>query len=49
MKNCYFCGAKAPEIRFQEKKTLDGGNLEGILGVYSVECSCGRKIVHDVE
>jgi len=34
MKRCYFCGAKAPEIKRESK--------EGI--IYKMECSCGAKI-----
>jgi hypothetical protein len=47
MKKCYFCGAEAPEIQFEEKKTLDIGAIEGERGLYSMKCECGASIVYD--
>ena len=49
MNKCYFCGAKAPEIEFNEKLVLPQGNLEGIRGAYRMKCSCGKEIMHDDE
>jgi len=50
LRKCYFCGANAPEIKLNEKKVLDGGNLEGDWGIFSMTCeNCGAKAEHDIE
>jgi hypothetical protein len=47
LKNCFFCGAKAPEIQ-EKKEMMDQGNLEGIIGTYKMECeNCKAVILHD--
>ena len=48
MKDCFFCGATAAEVKVSEKKILESGNTEGIRGAFLIQCTnCGNYIEHD--
>jgi transcription elongation factor Elf1 len=50
LQDCYFCGARAPEIQLHEKRVMEAGNIEGERGVYTMICEiCGAKIEYDSE